>query len=211
VKTNSGNDMQSRQMGGDVMGAGGTSTGTTATSLTDTGQAWGVNAFTGHIVATAGAAGVYGVVVSNTATVLTIDRWNTPATPGSTAGATPGAATAYVILPGNAPAEFMALTANATAPAATDTALTGEIVTAGGGLIRKICPYAHTAGAASYTLTPVFTANATDALPVTVAKIGVFQSVVGASGNLLFETLLGTTATLSANGDQLTITETVTL
>jgi hypothetical protein len=31
------------------------------------------------------------------------------------------------------------------------------------------------------------------------------------SGSLIFETLLGTTATLSASGDTLTITQTVTL
>lgn len=103
----------------------------------------------------------------------------------------------------------MALTANAGAPASGDTTLTGEIATASGGLIRKICPYAHTTSAASYTLTPVFTANGSDSLPVTLAKIGVFNSLT--SGQMLFETLLTTTATLSAVGDAVTITETVTL
>lgn len=108
-----------------------------------------------------------------------------------------------------APANYIALTASATAPAAADTTLTGEIATAGGGLLRAVATYAHTAAAASYTLTKTFTANGSDILPVTIAKIGVFNAAT--VGTLVFETLLGTTATLSASGDQLTITETVNL
>lgn len=106
-------------------------------------------------------------------------------------------------------AKWVALTANATAPAAGDTTLTGEITTAGGGLIRKAGTYAHTAAAASYTITTVFTANGTDALPVTIAKRGIFDAA--SAGNLVFETLLGTTATLSASGDSLTLTDTISL
>jgi hypothetical protein len=139
--------------------------------------------------------------------VLTIDRWYDPTAPGGAAGSTPAATTVYVILPGGAPAWYMALTANNGAPAAGDTTLTGEITTGGGGLIRKICTYAHTGGAASYSLTAVYTANGSDALPVTIAKIGVFNSLV--SGQMLFETLLSATAVMSAIGDQLTVTDTV--
>jgi hypothetical protein len=57
-----------------------------------------------------------------------------------------------------------------------DTTLTGEIATAGGGLVRAQATYAHTAGTNTSTLTKTFTANASDALPVTVAKIGVFNA-----------------------------------
>lgn len=206
TKVNSGNDMQARQMGGSAAGATGTSTATSATSLTDSGASWGTTQFVGGWVV---CAGVYGVITSHTGTVLTVDRWTAVATPGGAAGATPGATTAYTILPGGAPAWYMALTANAGAVSASDTSLTAEITTGGGGLVRKVCPYAHTTGAASYTLTPVFTANGSDALPVTVAKIAVLNSLIG--GQMLFETLLGTTATLSASGDSLTVTETVTL
>ena len=106
-------------------------------------------------------------------------------------------------------AKWVALTANSTTPAAGDTTLTGEITTGGGGLIRKAGTYAHTTSAASYTLTTVFTANGSDSLPVTIAKRGVFDAA--SSGNLVFTTLLSSTATLSASGDQLTITDTVTL
>lgn len=103
---------------------------------------------------------------------------------------------------------FVALTANAAAPAAGDTTLAGEITTAGGGLVRKQATFAHTAGTNTSTLTATFTATASDALPVTVAKIGVFNA--GSSGTMGYETLLNATATLSASGDNVTVTETVT-
>lgn len=106
-------------------------------------------------------------------------------------------------------AKWVALTANATAPAAADTTLTGEITTAGGGLIRKAGTYAHTTGAANYTITTVFTANGSDALPVTIAKRGIFDAA--SAGNMVFETLVSPTATLSASGDQLTLTDTISM
>jgi hypothetical protein len=206
MKTDSGRDMQYRQMAGDVAGASGTSTATGATSMTDTGATWGTTQYVGHWVFCGNR---YGVIISHTGTVLTIDRWYDPASPGGAAGSTPGATTVYVIAPSAAPAWYMALTANVTGPANGDTTLAAEITTGGGGLIRKLCPVAHTAGASTYTLTPVYTANGSDALPVTIGKVGVFNSIV--SGQMLFETLLGTTATLSLSGDQLTITDTVTM
>lgn len=107
-------------------------------------------------------------------------------------------------------AKFVAITANATAPAAGDTALTGEITTAGGGLVRQTGVYAHTNGTATYTITSTFTANGSDALPVTIAKRGIFdQLAVG--GTLVFETLVSPTATLSAVSDSLTLTDTITV
>jgi hypothetical protein len=109
---------------------------------------------------------------------------------------------------GTATAAYLALTANATAPAAGDTTLTAEIVTAGGGLLRAIGTYAHTAGTSTYTITKTFTANGSDSLPVTVAKVGLLTA--SSSGTLVFETALSPTATLSASGDTLTITQTVT-
>ncbi len=106
-------------------------------------------------------------------------------------------------------ADYLALTANSTAPAAGDTTLTAEIATASGGLIRKQATYAHTGGAATYTLTATFTANGSDALPVTVAKVGVFNAA--SSGTMPWSSLLSPTATVSASGDALTITETITV
>lgn len=107
-----------------------------------------------------------------------------------------------------APAKYMALTANSTAPAAGDTTLTAEIVTASGGLIRAAATYAHTTGTKVFTLTKTFTTNGSDSLPVTIAKFAIFNAA--SSGSMFVENLLATTATLSAVGDQLTITETVT-
>ena len=106
-------------------------------------------------------------------------------------------------------AKWVAITANATAPAATDTTLTGEITTAGGGLLRKVGTFAHTTGAASYTITTTFTANGSDSLPVTIAKRGHFDAA--SAGNLVFESLVLPTATLSGAGDAVTLTDTVSL
>lgn len=103
---------------------------------------------------------------------------------------------------------YIALTANATAPSAASTTLTAEIATAGGGLLRAIATYAHTATTNTTTLTKTFTANGSDALPVTVAKIGVFNA--STVGTLAYETLLNATATLTVSGDSVAVTETVT-
>lgn len=115
---------------------------------------------------------------------------------GSTAPATNGA-------------NYVALSADATAPAATDTTLATEIATAGGGLIRAQATYAHTIGTTTYTLTKTFVANGSDALPVTPRKAGFFPTA--AAGALVFETAISTPPTLAATGDQITVTETVSL
>lgn len=103
---------------------------------------------------------------------------------------------------------YIALSANATAPSAASTTLPGEITTGGGGLLRAQATYAHTTGTNTSTLTKTFTANGSDSLPVTLAKIGVLNAA--SVGTLGYETLLNATATLSAVGDSVTITETVT-
>lgn len=108
-----------------------------------------------------------------------------------------------------AAADYLALTANSTSPVAGDTSLTGEITTGGGGLVRAQATYAHTGGASTYTLTKTFTANGSDSLPVTIAKVGVFNA--SSSGTMPWSTLLSSTATLSASGDSITVTETITL
>ncbi len=125
------------------------------------------------------------------------------------AGADHQVATSYGTSAQPAAANYIALTANSTAPAAGDTTLTGEITTGGGGLIRAQATYAHTNGTNTATLTKTFTANGSDSLPVTLAKIGVFNA--SSSGTLVFETLLPATAVMSQSGDAATITETVTV
>ena len=207
--TNAGRDLWAGMLGGGLVGTTGTATATSATSLTAS-TAWTTNQWAGKRVY-AGAA--FGNVISNTATVLTIDQWYNPAAPGGAAQTTPGGTSTFIIADGSSTsAWFMGITANSTAPAQTDTSLAGEITTAGGGLIRKICPFAHTAGTNTYTLTPVFTANGTDTLPVTIAKMGTFVSLIASdvTDTMFHEDLISPTATLSASGDNLTISLTVT-
>lgn len=105
--------------------------------------------------------------------------------------------------------KWVGLTANTTTPVVGDTTLTGEIATAGGGLIRKAGTAAHTTSASSYTITTVFTVNGSDSIPVTIGKRGIFDALT--SGNLIFSTLVTPTATLSAVGDALTLTDTITM
>lgn len=219
--TQNGRDMWAAALGGGLVGVNGVSTtapGATTYTLDGVGAPGSTTFYNNQrIIAGSSAVGcVWGQIKSNTNAsppVLTVDRWYNAATPGGAAATTPVAGP-WVILDGRAPAWFMGLTADTGSPASpsTATSLTSEITTASGGLIRKICPYAHSASANTYTLTPVFTANGSDSLPVTVHKIGVFNSmVVGDTvGTILFETVLSADATLSASGDQLTITETVT-
>lgn len=111
---------------------------------------------------------------------------------------------------GSQPAAFhyMGISANATAPSATDTTLAGEITTGGGGLVRASATFAHTTGTNTSTLTNTFTANGSDTLPVTIAQIGIFNA--SSSGTICFHTALSGTATLSVIGDNITVTETVT-
>lgn len=105
--------------------------------------------------------------------------------------------------------KWMALTANGTTPSASDTTLAGEITTGGGGLVRVAATPAHTTGANTYTLTRTFTANGSDSLPVTIHKVGIFDAA--SAGNLIFETVLSADATLTASGDAVTVTSTVTM
>lgn len=104
-----------------------------------------------------------------------------------------------------AAARYIALTTDATAPAATDTALTGEITTFG--LARALGAYAHTAGAQTYTISVTFTVAAGGSF-TTIVKAGLFTAAT--AGTMAFETLLNLAATLG-EGDQMTVTWTVDL
>lgn len=103
-----------------------------------------------------------------------------------------------------ASATYIGVSADTTAPAAGDVTLTGEIST--GTLVRAQATYAHTTGTSSATLTRLFTSDQT----ITVAKIGVFNNPTFGAGTMVLESLLATVATM-VSGDQLSITETITL
>jgi hypothetical protein len=200
MRVNAGADFQSRVMGGDTLGDSGTSTGTTATTLTDSGKAWTVNGYTGHVVVTAS---TYGVVASNTATALTIDKWYTAGSPGGAAASTPGTGV-YVLLPGGQPAFWMAVTTDSAAPGATDTTLASEL--SGSGWTRAVATYAHTTAASSYTLTKTFTSA--DGTSRTLNKMAILNSSTG--GTMVFESAIPFPPTL-VSGDTITITETVNI
>jgi hypothetical protein len=107
-----------------------------------------------------------------------------------------------------AAANYIALTANSTAPSSSDTTLTGEINNASGGLNRAQATYAHTVGASTYTLSKTFTANSNDGSSNTINKIGIFNA--SSSGTLVYEDAVTSPPTL-VSGDSLTITNTVTV
>lgn len=104
-------------------------------------------------------------------------------------------------------AKWVAISANAAAPAEGDTTLAGEITTAGGGLVRKEVTWTETSQTVC-TFTVVFTANGSDALPVKIKKFGLFNKVTS-GGQIALEDEF-TEAQLSLSGDNITITETVT-
>lgn len=210
---NGGLDGMACAMGGDTVGYTGTATNSSSTTLTATSTPWVASAYIGHIVVTTSAALAYGVITANTTSVLTVDRWYTPGSPGTGSATTPTTTTTFIILPGNAPYWYMALDTGVHTPGASDTALNTEIVTSGGGLIRKLATYAHTTSATSYSLAATFIANGSDSLgsPVTITNIGIFNTLTGSTGRLQFYTPVTPTATISASGDQLTVTDTVTI
>lgn len=100
-------------------------------------------------------------------------------------------------------AKYIALTSNATAPAAGDTTLTSEYTDSG--LARALGTYAHTGGTKTYTLAKTFTATADSK---TVSKSSLFNAATG--GTMFAEALLDSAVTMMTN-DQLTVTWTVTL
>lgn len=105
--------------------------------------------------------------------------------------------------------QYMGLSATATAPVAGDTSLPGEILTAGGGLIPGAVGYSHTAGTSTFVDTKTFTSNGSDLLPVTIAQI-CLRTASGGGGTMRVREVLSSTATLSASGDALTVTYTLT-
>ncbi len=102
-------------------------------------------------------------------------------------------------------ANYIAVTANATAAAAADTTLTAEETT--NGLARATGTFAGgAAGSTSYTLSKTFTYSGGSA--ITLAKAGMFNAA--SAGTMVFEAVFGSTATL-VSGDQITVTWTVNI
>lgn len=224
LRVNTGNDWQSAVMNGSSnKGEAGTATGSSATTLTNSGAAFPTSAimngatggYAGKIIAVGpNSSGVgstvYGVILSNTATVITVDRWVAAGSP-FVAGTTPNATGTYQILPGAAPAWFMALSSTVQSGAAGDTVLAGEIV--GSGFSRtNYTTLTHTGASASYSIANTFTASGTQ----TINSEGIFTAsgtagvaTAANAGLLVFENAEPSPPTL-VSGDTLAQTVTVT-
>jgi hypothetical protein len=200
------------------------STGTPGTPGTGSG-------LVGRIIVAAGSAAnsapvAYGTIRDNTTTAVNIDFWHTINAPQTVATTPTGTATGsgYAILPAGPPAFFMGISIATRTFAAADAFLSNDGTTISEifgasqtGLSRQIAAYAHTSGTATYTIQNTFTQGASDPGSSAVAKVGVFIHGVTAapttttSGLMLFNSNLASTATLSAVGDNVAITDTVTL
>lgn len=152
---------------------------------------------------------VYANIIANTTSVLTIDQWWTAA---DGTGTTPAATNSFIIMPGGqGSARFMALTTDSGAASASDTVLATEITTSGGS--RALATYAHTQGAATFTLAKAFSISGT---LTAIHKMGLFCSLTqggttaALGGPMVFETVLNADATV-VNGDTLTVTDTLTV
>ena len=203
-----GRDHAAAELGGLLAtgGQGSPATATGATSFTATATPWTTNLLAGmqavFPVTGITTAPVIGRIISNTSSVATIDKWSNP---DDTTGTTPAATNAFIILPGGAPARYMALTENAGAANASDTVLTGEITTGGCG--RALATYAHTLASATYTLQKAYSVTAT--FPA-IHKMGIFLFSTASTGTLFYESVLNADASV-VNGDTLTVTDTATI
>jgi hypothetical protein len=151
--------------------ATGAATSTNSTSLTNTGAAFPTTGqgLAGQIVVayTATPSIVYGIILSNTATVLTVDQWyNTSSTSGAS-GTTPSATGQYTILPGQNPAAWLCVSASTFTPNTADVYLgsqnSGAELTTNG-FARAVGTYSHTAAASTYSLTHTWTASGTETI-----------------------------------------------
>lgn len=204
--SNGGRDMLAGGWGGALgFGVSGTiATASSSTTITATSTPFVASAYIGQIVVAEETtnAPVWGVVISNTTSVLTIDGWKNG---DGTSGTTPGSTANYLILPGTAPYRYVALTENSSAASASSTALTGEITTGGCG--RALATYAHTLGTGTFTLSKTFSVTAT--FPA-IHRVGLFQVSTASSSLLGFEVVLNADANV-VNGDTLALTYTGTL
>jgi len=188
----------------------GAATASSATSLTNSGASFPT---AGQIVVCwiSTTVMVYGIIVSNSGTVLTVDQWYNAASTTGAAGTTPSSTAPYVILPGQGSASWMAVSANVFSPATTDTFLAGELVAASG-FARAVGTYSHTAAASTYTLVHLWTASLTETIN-NEAQFGAANpsgTVGSALGVMPFESAEPSPPTL-VSGDTLQNTVTITI
>lgn len=176
--------------------------GTATTVYTGTFTNGGSNAYAGYIITLTGGSsaannGTY-LCLASTATTITL------ANPNGVAQSSGTEPTVQTAVTGGSQANFIALTTDSTAPAAGDTTLASELAT--NGLSRAQATDTHTSGATSSALAHTWTY--TGSTSTVIAKAGLFNASSG--GSMILETLLSSTATVSANGDTVTCTWTIT-
>jgi hypothetical protein len=142
---------------------------------------------------------VFGNVVSNSTSAITIDAWRKV---DHTSGTTPTSGHAFMLVP--ASPRYMALSADAGAASASDNTLTSEITTNGMG--RVAATYAHTLGASTFTLAGSWTASGTS---TAIVKMGLFSALSSAAGDPMWFEATFTTVSL-VSSDTLTVTDTFT-
>lgn len=199
-------------------------TGTTATTLTGASglptatSSAGNAGLQGHVVIAPHATPantVLGVILSNTATAITVDQWYAIPITGA-AGTTPvnGAGTAYVLPGGSSWLPWVALSTDTTSAAATDSqpagaTFTGEQTANGlarafvgqGGTVAPVITPGTTTSTIAFAHTWIYTGSGAVAL----AKVLLYNAL-SATGNLIqFETLLNAAGTVTANGDTIAL------
>lgn len=218
--TNSGDFILGGGFTGQTVGSvGNPATATTATGFTVTGTPLTVSALATNPslvgyraffpVTGVTTQPVYGNIMQvDTTSHCIVDKWWNP---DDTTGTTPAATNAFSIVPGGiGGVRFMALSADAAAIAATDTTLPSEITT--NALGRAKCSTISrgafpSASSGTFTLTNAYSPSGTQA---SIQKVGLFMQLPSTPGAepMIFE---GTfTAASVANGDTLTVTDTIT-
>src|ERR1019366_607783 len=116
-----------------------------ATELKKAAAGWTAHQFKGQDVYTGASVGT---ILDNTTEVLTVARWeNIGSTRGGAVGAEPVNGASFSIASGQTPAAWVAVSADAALPEATNTTLKGEINHGTGGLNRSLATFKKISGA----------------------------------------------------------------
>jgi hypothetical protein len=196
----------------------GTTATVTSTSLTGTGFPTTGGPNTGLqgqvVVATSAGTAVWGVILSNTSTVLTIDQWYNPKSASGASGTTPSGTVTYLILPNAGTAIWMGLSSDdTTIPNPNTDVLSSStgLFTSGGssgpaseyvgnGLDRQfIQPTFPAAGQVTLTATYNYTGSAL----ITLYKALLCNSKPSSGSLLVLETLLSAPGSVAQTGDSI--------
>ena len=193
-------------LGNDFTGTVKATTTTTLEPAEPTEVKWTAEQFVGQDVYSGT---VVGTILSNTTEKLTVARWEKLpyakhlTLNRSEEAAEPIVSAAFSIASGRTPAAWIGISADTVEPKATNETLKGEIgigkaKSSKFGLVRSLAKFTYIGGK-EYKVEVTFTAGTEDELPVTLAKIGVFNAQN--NGVMMFESLLTATAEIKSEGD----------